>query len=45
VVRLVVEHEDVFHAHQVGHHALKHLAFGFEGIQLSASPLKATRRN
>jgi hypothetical protein len=30
VVRLVVDDEDVLHAHQVGHHPLQHLAFAFE---------------
>ena len=33
VVRLVVEDEDVLHAHQVGHHALEHLAFGFQRVR------------
>ena len=37
VVRLVVEHEDVLHAHQVGHDALEHLAFGLERVQLLAA--------
>ena len=36
MVRLVVEDEDVLHAHQVGHDALDHLAFGFERVQLVA---------
>ena len=40
VVRLVVEDEDVLHAHEVGHHPLEHLAFGFQGVQLFAAPLK-----
>ena len=31
VVCLVVYHEDVLHAHQIGHHALEHLAFCFQG--------------
>ena len=35
-MRLVVEHEDVLHAHQLGHHALEHLAFGFQRLQLVA---------
>ena len=39
-MRLVVEDQDVLHAHQVGHDALDHLAFGFEGVQLFAAPLK-----
>ena len=33
VVRLVVEDEDVLHAHQVGHDPLDHLAFGFQGVR------------
>jgi hypothetical protein len=37
VVRLVVDDEDVLHAHQVGHHPLEHLAFGFERVQLFAA--------
>ena len=37
VVRLVVDDEDVLHAHQVGHHALEHLAFGFQRVQLLAA--------
>ncbi len=36
VVRLVVDDEDVLHAHQVGHHALDHLAFGFQRVQFLA---------
>ena len=36
VVRLVVEHEDVLHAHQLGHDALEHLAFGLERVELVA---------
>ena len=36
VVRLVVEDEDVLHAHQVGHDALEHLAFGFQRVQFVA---------
>ena len=41
VMRLVVEDEDVLHAHQVGHDALEHLAFGFQRVQLlAAAPLK-----
>ena len=43
VMRLVVEDEDVLHAHQVGHHPLEHLAFGFEGVQFLAAPLKQAR--
>ena len=40
MVRLVVEHEDVLHAHQVGHDALEHLPFGFQGVQLLAAALE-----
>ena len=40
VVRLVVEDEDVLHAHEVGHDPLDHLAFGFKGVQLLAPPLE-----
>ena len=40
VVRLVVEDEDVLHAHQVGHDALEHLAFGFQRVQLVAAALE-----
>ena len=36
MVRLVIEHEDVFHAHEVGHHALEHLAVGLLCIQVGA---------
>ena len=41
VVRLVVEHEDVLHAHEVGHDPLEHLAFGFQGVQFLARALGA----
>ena len=40
MVRFVVEHENVLHTHQIGHHPLEHLAFGFQGIQLFASSLE-----
>lgn len=40
VMRLVVQDEDVFHAHKVRHHSLKHLTLGFKGIQIISSPLK-----
>ena len=33
VVRLVVEDQDVLHAHQVGHDALEHLAFGLQRVR------------
>jgi hypothetical protein len=36
MVRLVVEHQDIFHAHEVGHHALEHLAVGFQGLEVRA---------
>jgi hypothetical protein len=32
VVRLVIEHEDVAHAHQAGHDALEHLSWCFGGF-------------
>ena len=32
VMRLVVDDEDVLHAHQVRHDALEHLAFGFKRL-------------
>ena len=37
MVRLVVEYEHVLEAHQLGHHALEHLAFGFERVQFFAA--------
>ena len=40
VVRLVVEDEDVLHAHQVGHDALDHLALGLERVQRLAAALQ-----
>ncbi len=41
MVRLVVQDEDVLQPHQLGHHALEHLALGLEGVQLIAdAPLK-----
>ena len=39
-MRLVVEDEDVLHAHQIGHDALQHLPFGFERVQFVAATLK-----
>jgi hypothetical protein len=44
VVRLVVDDEDVLHAHQVGHHPLQHLAFGFERVEfLAVRPCRSCR--
>ena len=40
VMRLIVQHQDVLHAHQIGHDPLEHLPFGFEGVQFFATPLK-----
>ena len=40
VVGFVVEDEDVLQAHQVGHHPLEHLAFGFERVQRLAATLE-----
>jgi hypothetical protein len=34
----VVQHDDVFHAHQIGHDAMQHLAFGFQSLHLLAAP-------
>jgi hypothetical protein len=36
--RLVVQHDYVLHAHEFWHDALKHLAVGFESLQLFAAP-------
>jgi len=36
VVGFVVEYDDVLQAHEIGHHALDHLAFGFERVELLA---------
>jgi hypothetical protein len=36
VVRLIIDDENVLHAHQVRHDPLNHLAFGFERIQFLA---------
>jgi len=38
VVRLVVDGHDVFHAHQRLHHALQHLALGFQCLQFGTGP-------
>src|SRR5262249_16845550 len=37
VMALVVEHENVFHAHELGHNALDHLPFGLGGFDFSTS--------
>ena len=37
VMRLIVKHEDVFQAHQVGHDALDHLAFRLFSLKFIAS--------
>ena len=37
-MRLIVEHEDVLHAHQIGHDSLKHLALGLQSLQLFTTP-------
>jgi hypothetical protein len=38
---LVVQHQNVLHAHQFGHDALKHLAFALQGLRLlSGAPLQ-----
>lgn len=36
VMRLVVQDEDVLHAHQLGHDALDHLPFGLQRVGLGA---------
>ena len=38
VVCLVVDRQDVLHAHQVGHHPLEHLAFGLLVFEFFAAP-------
>ena len=44
VVRLVVEDEDVLHAHQLGHDPLEHLAFGLERVErLARAPWSSAR--
>ena len=40
VMRLIIEHEDVLQAHQVGHDPLDHLPFGFQCVQLLAAALE-----
>ncbi|MOA34138.1 hypothetical protein D3C78_1554920 [compost metagenome] len=41
MVRFVVDDHDVFHAHQIRHHALNHLSFGFKRLRIIAgSPLE-----
>ncbi len=37
---LIVQHQNVLQTHQIGHHPVQHLALGFEGVQLFASPLE-----
>jgi hypothetical protein len=36
----VIEHHDVFHAHQVGHYPLEHLSFGFQGVKRFTAALQ-----
>jgi len=38
VVGLVVDGQDIFHAHQLGHDPLEHLPFGFKGVERLAAP-------
>ena len=34
VVRFVIDHEDIFHPHEAGHHPLEHLSLGFhQGVK------------
>ena len=41
VVRLVIDHEHVLHAHEIRHDSLNHLSFGFEGFRrVSSSALE-----
>ena len=41
MVRLVIDDENVLHAHEVGHDALEHLPFRFQRIQfVTTTPLK-----
>ena len=40
VVGLVVQHQDVLHAHELGHHAAQHPAFGFPGVGRGAAALE-----
>ena len=40
MVRLVVQDQDVLHAHQPGHHPPQHLALGFEGSEPGPPPLQ-----
>ena len=41
MVRLVIDDENVLHAHQVGHHTLEHLTLGFLRVQfLPTAPLQ-----
>jgi hypothetical protein len=44
VVGLVVDDHDVLHAHEVGHDALEHLAFGFQGVEFLAAASLQRRR-
>ncbi len=34
----VIQCEDVFHPHQIGHDSLQHLAFGFERVEFVTAP-------
>ena len=40
MVRLVIDGQDVPHAHQFGHHALQHLSLGFQRVEGLAAALK-----
>ena len=40
VVGLVVQRQNVLQAHQVGHDALEHLPFSFQGVQAFATTLE-----
>ena len=40
VVRLVIQHQNVLHAHEFRHDTLEHLPFGFQGLQYAVASLK-----
>ena len=40
MVSFVVEHHDPFLSHQLWHHPLQHLPFGFQSLDFLAAPLK-----
>ncbi len=36
MVGFVIDNQDISQSHEIGHDSLKHLAFGFEGVQVLA---------